>query len=498
MPMVTDWAIGNDTNCEMAQMDRSSYACKGANAVCKNRTSNGYGYRCFCKEGYQGNPYLDYGCQDIDECEIPNLNTCEKKCVNTPGGFSCTCPKWYHGDGKRGGKGCIRGYILEAANMKTGISLGVILLLLVACWFHLELKKRRLIRMRQKFFIQNGGMLLQEQLIRRERSSSDTSRIFSEFELQKATDNFNNNMIIGQGGFGTVYKGLLPDNRIVAIKKSKAVDPNQIEQFINETQVPLLVYEFISNGTLYEHVHNKAKARSLSWDLRLKLATETAGVLSYLHSSASTPIIHRDVKSANILLDHTFTAKVSDFGASKLVPLDHTQISTMVQGTLGYLDPEYLQTNQLTEKSDVYSFGVVLVELLTGMRAMSFDRPGEEISLAKFFLSVMKQKRLLHVLEDNVAREGNKERVMRFAELARSCLNVKGDDRPSMKEVAGELEGLRVGAKHSWVQSENNAEDMEFLLGDGFSGITKSVASGFSIGFDSVRDHTALSVDGGR
>ncbi|KAL0432127.1 UNVERIFIED_CONTAM: Wall-associated receptor kinase [Sesamum latifolium] len=486
LPMVVDWAIGNGT-CEEAQMNSSSYACKSLNSTCY-KPDNGYGYRCSCPQGYQGNPYLVDGCQ--------------------------------------------------------GIALGVIVLILTACWVHLELKRRRLIRMRQKFFLQNGGILLQEELTRRERSS-DTTKIFSAAELHKATNNFHDNMIIGQGGNGIVYKGVLPDHRIVAIKKCKEVDRNQIDQFINEvvvlsqinhrnvvkllgccleTQVPLLVYEFISNGTLYEHIHNKAKARLISWDMRLKIAAETAGVLSYLHSAASTPIIHRDVKSANILLDHTYTAKVSDFGASRLVPLDQTQLSTMVQGTFGYLDPEYMQTNQLTEKSDVYSFGVVLVELLTGKKALSYDRPEEERNLANYFLCIMKKEGLVEVVEENVEREGKREEVMKVGVLAKRCLKVRGEERPCMKEVAMELEGLllrsgREGSgKHlhySWpwgaveTSDENEGEDEKALVmvGEGYSSSIISNGEGnssTSIGFDSLslgldlRNHTDLSVGGGR
>ncbi|PIN23364.1 Serine/threonine protein kinase [Handroanthus impetiginosus] len=507
LPMVVDWAIGNGT-CEEAQMNASSYACKSVNSRCY-KPDNGYGYRCSCLEGYQGNPYLLRGCQDVDECEDPRLNICEKRCVNTMGGFHCACPKGYYGDGRKGGQGCIRGESL-AFKLAAGISLGIIVLLLIAYWLHLELKRRRKTKMRQMFFLQNGGMLLQEKISRRERSS-DTTTIFSEFELQKATNNFDNNMIIGKGGFGIVYKGFLPDNRIVAIKKSKEVDHNQIEQFINEviilsqinhrnvvkllgccleTQVPLLVYEFINNDTLFEHINNKAKAHFLSWETRLKIAADTANVLAYLHSAASTPIIHWDVKSANILLDHTLTAKVSDFGASRLVPSDQTQLSTLVHGTLGYLDLEYMLTNQLTEKSDVYSFGVVLVELLTGKKVLSFDRLEEERGLANLFLSMMKEERLFEILEEN--------QLMKVAMVAKNCLHLEGDERPCMKEVEMEIVGLMMGEKHPWIPTGHDKEVKGSLLGGGFNGaINVGEDNSTSIGFY-AKDHVMLPIGGGR
>ncbi|CAA0805824.1 Wall-associated receptor kinase 5 [Striga hermonthica] len=517
LPMVVDWAIGNGT-CEEDKKDLTSYACRSRNSECYMLGNDTNGYRCKCSKGYEGNPYKLDGCQDINECQNKSMY-CEKECENTVGSYRCLCPSGYHGDGKKDGKGCIPSESL-IFRIASGIAVGVTLLLLASCWLHLELKRKRLIKMRQEFYIQNGGIMLQEKLYGTggPSSSSDAIKIFSEHELKKATDNFSSSMIIGQGGYGTVYKGILPEKRIVAIKKSKVeIDPSRVDQFANEVlvlsqinhrnvvkllgcclerQQPLLVYEYMNNGTLFQHIHNKERARALSWDVRLKIATETAGVLSYLHSSASTPIIHRDVKSANILLDQTFTAKVSDFGASKLVPLDHTQLSTMVQGTIGYLDPEYMQTNQLTEKSDVYSFGVVLVELLTGMKALSYERPEEEMNLAHYFLSVMRQKLLFQIVADDVVTEGgnNEEQVMEVAELARICLNVRGDDRPSMKEVAAELEGLsKIGGKHLWVEPKGEDAAESLLLGDGLSESSYTGSVRFD---DSVEDHMVMG--GGR
>ncbi|XP_010247758.1 PREDICTED: putative wall-associated receptor kinase-like 16 [Nelumbo nucifera] len=210
--------------------------------------------------------------------------------------------------------------------------------------------------------------------------------------------------------------------RDIAIKISKETNKIQVKEFINEivilarlnhenvvkllgcclaTPVPILVYEFITRGTLFHRIHGDERQKFVfSWEDRLRIVVETAGALAYLHSAGDPPIVHGDIKSMNILLDDKFTAKVSDFGASRLVPLNQMQSSTFVQGTFGYINPEYMKTRQLTDKSDVYSFGAVLVELLTGKKIYSNDRPEERKNIAKYFVLSMKQNRLFDILED--------------------------------------------------------------------------------------------------
>ncbi|KAL3499425.1 hypothetical protein ACH5RR_038518 [Cinchona calisaya] len=487
LPLVLNWAIGDENQtCETAKQNLSSYACQN-NTICINGEGNYTGYRCSCKEGYQGNPYLtNNGCQDINECQMKENNSCKFKdfCHNFEGGYNCSCPEGYtiNGDGK-GSEGCIprhkKHHQLLAGIITAGIMAGNVALLAFCSWCYNVYKKRKMTTLREKFFRDNGGLILQKKIKGQEESSSYTTKIFSIEGLKKATNNFHDSKIIGQGGFGIVYKGCLPDKREVAIKKSKLINHNQIEQFINEvvilsqvnhknvvkllgccleTEVPLLVYEFINNGTLFKHLDDKHMASEICWDIRLKIAAETAEALSYLHSAASPPIIHRDIKTTNILLDKNYTARVSDFGASRLGPLDDTQFSTMVQGTRGYLDPEFFQTFQLTEKSDVYSFGVVLVELLTGKKPVCFERSEGEISLSHHFLSSMKENRLLEILEDRIVCEGNIEQLKQVASLAEQCLNVKGEDRLPMQHIAMELMGLRIASKHNWVQSANVEE----------------------------------------
>ncbi|KAF8369558.1 hypothetical protein HHK36_032421 [Tetracentron sinense] len=467
--VVLDWAVGSE-KCESAQKRSRDYACEH-NSRCDNY-NNGNGYRCKCKEGYEGNPYLPYGCQDINECSNSSKYHCEGTCKNTEGNYTCTCPLGKQGDGKVSCKGF---------GVIPIVSGSVILLLLIAgsSWLLRQWKIKSKKKMR--FFKRNGGLLLQQQI-----SSNQVGvkpKIFNAKELVKATDHYNETRIVGKGGGGTVYKGMLQNGGIVAIKKSKTVEESQLEEFINEvallsqvdhrnvvkllgccleTEVPLLVYEFVSNGTLFDHIHDAGDdASSMPWEDRLRIATEVAGALAYLHAAASIPIFHRDIKSGNILLDENYRAKVADFGISRSVPEDITHLTTMmVKGTPGYVDPEYFHSHQFTDKSDVYSFGVVLVELLTGERPISYFRPEEKRNLRAYFISSMKAGHLLQILDDGVKKDAAYEELLAVAKLAKRCLKLNGIKRPTMKEVAVVLEDLRSSHVHPSLPQNSLAGDI--------------------------------------
>ncbi|MFQ6655176.1 hypothetical protein Gotur_025851 [Gossypium turneri] len=518
-PVILDWTIGGQT-CTKAKLDPETYACK-ENSVCID-PENGPGYRCNCLDGFQGNPYLSYSCQDIDECET--LKPCNETgtCHNTPGSYNCSCPEGFEGDGWKNGTGCSKQHRQSFPILLVSLGIGISLLssLLCSSWVYLGLKQRKLIKRKKQNFQQNGGILLLEQLSKHEECGV-TAKIFTVEELKKATNNYHESRILGRGGQGTVYKGILPDGRSVAIKKSIIGDQSQVQQFVNEvivlsqinhknvvkllgccleTAVPLLVYEYVRNGTLFDYLHNVDHASVMSWEARLRMATEAAEALSYLHFAASPPIIHRDVKLTNILLDENYNAKVSDFGASRLFPSNKAQITTLVQGTLGYLDPEYFHSSQLTEKSDVYSFGVVLIELLSGLEVISFERLEHERNLALYFVSVMKEERLLDIVDRRVLEDKNIEQLKEVANLARRCVRLKGEERPTMKEVASELEGiLRAMEKHPWGTHDLQEEETEYLLDDSYiSGIGYDGSNSFSMGPDSMKKQAPLEISGAR
>ncbi|XP_028052093.1 wall-associated receptor kinase 5-like [Camellia sinensis] len=193
---------------------------------------------------------------------------------------------------------------------------------------------------------------------------------------------------------------------------------------------------------------------SITWENCSRTATETTTALSYLHPAASTPIIHGDVKSTYILFDDNYIGKVYDFGASRLIPIDQSQLTTLVHGTLGYLD---------------LVFGVVLVELLTGKKALSFARPEVERNLTKYFVFLMKEDHLFEIVDEQVMNEVKVDQLKKVSILAKRCLRLKGNEWPTMKEVVMELEGLRMMEKHPWVDDNKNLEETQYLLGDQLS-----------------------------
>ncbi|PUZ48028.1 hypothetical protein GQ55_7G212800 [Panicum hallii var. hallii] len=473
VPMVLDWAIRNESSCEVARRNKTgTYACLSSNSECAD-SSNGPGYVCSCSKGYAGNPYLPGGCQDYDECKDSSSCPSGGICRNTEGGYQCSCRAGRKFSDKN-----------KTCDPDTGLIIGVTVGFLVLMFFsfsgHMILQRRKLKKVKQEHFRQHGGMLLFERM-KSENGLAFT--VFTERELIHATNNYDKSRVIGKGGHGMVYKGIVKDNMPIAIKRCALIDERQKKEFgqellilsqINhknivklvgcclEVEVPILVYEFIPNGTLFELIHGKNQALQISFSSLLRIAHEAAEGLNFLHSYASPPIIHGDVKSANILLDGNYMAKVSDFGASILAPSDKEQYVTMVQGTCGYLDPEYMQTCELTEKSDVYSFGVVLLEVLTGQEPLKLDGPETQRSLSSNFLSAMKENNLDAVLPNHIKGQESAELVRGLAELAKQCLDMCGSNRPSMKEIADELGRLRKLSLHPWVQLET--EETRSLL----------------------------------
>ncbi|XVF84761.1 hypothetical protein PTKIN_Ptkin17bG0065000 [Pterospermum kingtungense] len=370
--------------------------------------------------------------------------------------FKCFCPDRPHSWGCKPGKNTL------ALKLGLGIGCPVILFILILTMYVF----RR--RYNQKYASSN--------IFRGKSSSAPSSKsdlessstvcfglsIFSYSELVEATNNFDQEKELGDGGFGTVYYGKLRDGREVAIKRLYQQNYRRLEQFINEVEILtrlrhknlvalygctsrrsqelLLVYEFIRNGTVADHLHgDRAHSGLLTWPIRMSIAIETASALAYLHAS---DIIHRDVKTNNILLDDNFSVKVADFGLSRLFPNDVTHVSTAPQGTPGYVDPEYHQCYQLTEKSDVYSFGVVLIELISSMPAVDITRHRHEINLANLAINKIQKCAFDELIDPNLGYKSDAEitrMTTSVAELAFQCLQQEKEMRPTMKEAVEEL-----------------------------------------------------------
>ncbi|KAK7281144.1 hypothetical protein RIF29_08868 [Crotalaria pallida] len=320
-------------------------------------------------------------------------------------------------------------------------------------------------------------------MMRRQRSGTssakhpDRAEEFTLAELVAATDNFSLENKIGAGSFGVVYKGKLADGREVAIKRgfetgSKMKKYQEKESafeselaflsrlhhkhlvrlvgYCEEKDERLLVYEYMKNGALHDHLHGKSNVeKSCSvlnfWKMRIKIALDASRGIEYLHNYAVPSIIHRDIKSSNILIDANWTARVSDFGLSLMSPEpDHDQRPMKAAGTVGYIDPEYYGLNVLTAKSDVYGLGVVLLELLTGKRAIfkNGEDGGNPLSVVDFAVPAIMAGELVKILDPRVgAPEPNEvEAVELMAYTAMHCVNLEGKDRPTMADIVSNLE----------------------------------------------------------
>lgn len=291
----------------------------------------------------------------------------------------------------------------------------------------------------------------------------DGVKSFNFEEMAAATHDFSSSSLVGQGGYGKVYRGILFDNTLVAIKRAKEGSLQGEKEFLTEIEIlsrlhhrnlvslvgycdeeeeQMLVYEFMPNGTLREWLSAKSVETALSFGMRLQIALDSAKGILYLHTEASPPIFHRDIKASNILLDSKLTAKVADFGLSRLAPVQEddgtiaNHVSTIVKGTPGYVDPEYFLTHKLTDKSDVYSLGVVFLEILTGMQPISRGKNiVREVNLAH-------QSGTMFSIIDSKMGSYPSECVERFVALALRCCHEKPEGRPSMLDVVRELENI--------------------------------------------------------
>ncbi|KFK29692.1 hypothetical protein AALP_AA7G166300 [Arabis alpina] len=391
---------------------------------------------CGCNSGYKGNAYIVGGCADIDECKNePKYCNDGDTCVNTLGDFHCVRDK------------------TKAILIGIGAGFGVIVIVAGVWWLRKFVIKRRMTKRKKKFFKRNGGLLLQQELNTSE-GNVEKTKMFSSKELEKATENFSEKRVLGQGGEGTVYKGMLVDGRTVAVKKSKVIDEDKLQEFINEV-------------VILSQINHRHIVKLLGCCLETEvpiLVYESAFLSSFFCKLSNLPQRYQVNK-------HIARREISS------------------KGTVGYVDPEYYRSSQYTEKSDVYSFGVVLAELITANKpVITVPNTQEVISLVEHFRVAMKKKRLIDIIDVRIRGDCNPEQVMAVANLAMKCLSSKGKNRPNMREVFTELERICTSPNdsHVQIQDEDEDEDEEEVMkiinrGDSWSiGVTAPVVASSS------------------
>ncbi|OEL32328.1 Wall-associated receptor kinase 1 [Dichanthelium oligosanthes] len=435
MPVWLDWAIrpngSSAFNCSDVMKNNSSYACKSQHSSCVDAV-NGPGYTCNCSDGFEGNAYIVDGCTGV---------ICGSSCL-------------------------------------TALSIFIFMLN----------EKRKL----RAFFERNGGPLL---------ASINNIKIYTKQELKHITGNFS--IVLGKGSLGDVYEGTTNDNVKVAVKaisvvKERSDDPEVDEirkdEFANEikiqsqiihkniikllgccleVEIPMLVYEFAANGSLYDVLHGtgRTKSRPLLLQTRLDIAVDSAEALAYMHLSVTPKIFHGDVKSGNILLDENFMPKVSDFGTSRLLSMERTHTEFVIADK-DYMDPVYI-TGLLHEKSDVYSYGVVLLELITRKKPC-YD--GYNSLKENFTKSYATEEKAHAMYDKEIAFPDDIEFLHKLGSVAVDCLREKMDDRPTMEQVADRLQSLR----REWRQRQLGRQ------GDQVADATSTESSPFNIAMDAT------------
>ncbi|OAY29675.1 probable receptor-like serine/threonine-protein kinase At4g34500 [Manihot esculenta] len=287
-------------------------------------------------------------------------------------------------------------------------------------------------------------------------------RWYSLKELEVATRGFVEENVIGEGGYGVVYRGVLEDGSVVAVKnllnnkgqaeKEFRVEVEAIGKVRHKNLVGLvgycaegarrmLVYEYVDNGNLEQWLHgDEGPVSPLTWDIRMKIAIGTAKGLAYLHEGLEPKVVHRDVKSSNILLDKKWNPKVSDFGLAKLLGSESTYVTTRVMGTFGYVSPDYASTGMLNEGSDVYSFGVLLMEIITGRSPIDYSRPAGEMNLVDWFKGMVASRRVEEVLDPLIEVQPSPRVLKRTLLVCLRCIDLDANKRPKMGQVVHMLE----------------------------------------------------------
>ncbi|GJM96339.1 hypothetical protein PR202_ga13163 [Eleusine coracana subsp. coracana] len=332
-------------------------------------------------------------------------------------------------------------------------------------------------------------------------------------ELQLATESFSEKNVLGQGGFGKVYKGALPDGTKIAVKRLTDYDsPGGEAAFLREVELisvavhrnllrligfcttqteRLLVYPFMQNlSVAYRLREFKPGEPILDWSARKRVAIGTARGLEYLHEHCNPKIIHRDVKAANVLLDEDFEPVVGDFGLAKLVDVQKTSVTTQVRGTMGHIAPEYLSTGKSSERTDVFGYGIMLLELVTGQRAIDFSRLEEEddVLLLDHVKKLQREGHLNAIVDRNLNGNYNGQEVEMMIQIALLCTQASPEDRPSMSEVVRMLEGEGLAERwEEWQQVEvTRRQDYERMQ------------QRFDWGEDSIYNQDAIELSAGR